>query len=76
MTIYPPLLVHVVIEHPLRMEGREGSKNPKKSAYGIYERYLIARNVEDADLAKNGAVAQGHEHGCAVVSDYVELALW
>ena len=68
MTIYPPLLVHV-------LRGRRVQKS-KKSAYVVYERYLIARNVEDADLAKNGAVAQGHEHGCAVVSDYVELALW
>ena len=52
-----------------------GVQKSKKSAYVVYEWYLIARNVEDADLAKNGAVAQGHEHGCAVVSDYVELAL-
>ena len=75
MTTYSSLLVHIVIERPFP-RGGGGSKNPKKSAYVIYEWYLIARNVEDADLAKNGAVAQGHEHGCAVVSDYVELALW
>ena len=75
MPPYPALLVHVLIERPLGGR-RGGGPKFKKSAYVIYERYLIARNVEDADLAKNGAVAQGHEHGCAVVSDYVELALW
>ena len=44
------------------------------SAYVIYERYLIARNVEDADLAKDRALPQRHVDLPPVVRHHVQLA--